>query len=214
MRHFNTFGFVFMMFGSSMTQRAFSIEQKGFGSHIADYYSRTADIINRGQGGYNSYTTLLCLDELIGNYVPTIVTLFLGNIDANVTSRFHVPLSEYIVNMKQIIKKIKEKNRFVRIILITPTRSLKRVDSYTKTYVDALKDIGEKTKNCKVLDLWTGKYAIRSDDLCDDEMHLNIQGNKKVAHGIKQIIETEFPMFLPSKEKWLFPDRKLLHQTK
>ena len=73
------YGSTFMIIGSSMTQRAFELENLGFGIDLAHWYSRFIDIVIRGHSGYNSRWTLLGIKEMIGLYKPQIGCIFLGN---------------------------------------------------------------------------------------------------------------------------------------
>ena len=43
-----------VLFGDSITQFSFSREHNGWGAGLADWYQRSADVFNRGFGGYNS----------------------------------------------------------------------------------------------------------------------------------------------------------------
>ena len=45
--------FTFMIIGSSMVQKAHEVKHFGFGIYLSDWYARLADVILRGQGGYN-----------------------------------------------------------------------------------------------------------------------------------------------------------------
>jgi lysophospholipase L1-like esterase len=191
------YGSTLMFIGSSMTQRAFELENLGFGIDLANWYTRFIDIIIRGHSGYNSRWTLLGLKEMIGQYKPTIVCIFLGNNDSS-TGGQYVPLDEYKSNIQAIIEYIKSVNPDVTLILITPTRSdiPQRTDERSKEYADVIRQIVNETSNSAVLDTWIDKYSITVDDLCDG-LHLNASGNKKISEGIKNVIRTNFPQFIP-----------------
>jgi lysophospholipase L1-like esterase len=202
-----SFAFPFMMIGSSMVQQAFDPEKKGFAIELANQYSRCADIILRGQGGYTSRMILLGINEIIGNYIPEIVILFIGNIDALKDRSTQVPVEEYKMNMEKIIKKLKSIHSSVKILLITPTKSFIRDETYTEKYVKSLQEIEKKTSNCKLINLWKGKNEIKTEDLEKDRIHLGISGNKKLSDAIQYTIQKYFPKWIPSDQKWLFPDR-------
>ncbi|CDY71871.1 BnaUnng04690D [Brassica napus] len=51
-----------VLFGSSIVQ--YSFINGGWGATLADVYSRTADIILRGYGGWNSRYALKVLDQV------------------------------------------------------------------------------------------------------------------------------------------------------
>jgi hypothetical protein len=40
-----------MLFGDSITQQSFSVEFRGWGAMLGDWYNRHADVINRGYSG-------------------------------------------------------------------------------------------------------------------------------------------------------------------
>jgi isoamyl acetate esterase len=39
------------LFGDSLTERSFEVENRGFGAQLQTYYARRADILNRGVSG-------------------------------------------------------------------------------------------------------------------------------------------------------------------
>jgi lysophospholipase L1-like esterase len=213
-----------MVIGSSMTERAYHPEHMGFGIGLSNWYSRTADVLVRGQGGYNSRWILLGLDEIIGNHVPDLVILFIGNNDVKKRDNMtlNVNLEEYSSNIQQIINKLKAVNCNVRIIILTPTRSIikGRTLEHTRNYVNAIKCISSKNSNTYLLDLWEGDYMIMDNDLCDN-LHLGVEGNRKVFEGIKHIIKSQISEFVPFKDsldkerglQYLFPkcNRQNIH---
>jgi len=187
-----------MLIGSSMTQRAYDPIHVGFAIGLTHWYTRLADIILRGQDGFNSRWTLLGIDEIIGNYKPDLTVLFIGNNDAT-NSGQHIGISEYRANVIEIICKLRSVNNNMGIILLTPTKSTRktRLDEVTLHYVESLKDISAKYPNCPVLDLWDGNFSINPlEDLCDGA-HLNVIGNDKVLQGLKFTIRKYFPDLVP-----------------
>jgi len=191
------YGSTFMIIGSSMTQRAYELEYLGFGIDLAHWYTRFIDIIIRGHSGYNSRWTLLGIKEIIGLYKPTIVCIFLGNNDSSIGGQF-VPLEEFKLNIQGIIEYIQTINPDVTFILITPTRSNipSRDDERSKEYANVIREIGNSTPNTAVLDTWIDEFSITVNDLSDG-LHLNVSGNKKISEGIKNIIRTKFPQYIP-----------------
>jgi isoamyl acetate esterase len=193
---------VVMLIGSSMTQKAFDVTFQGFGIGLADWYSRIADIIVRGQSGYNSRWTLQGLPEIIGPYKADITTIFLGNNDATTVGGQFVPLDEFQVNVMKIIEMLRERNPVMSIILITPTRANKtgRSDELTNTYADVIRELASKVPNVALLDLWIDPYSITADDLCDG-LHLNEAGNHKVLRGLLDTIRKHYPQFVPFNDE-------------
>lgn len=115
----------FVLFGDSITEQ--SLKQDGWGAALADTYSRKADIIIRGYGGYNTRWALFLLNQLFPlncSTAPTAATIFFGANDAallgRTSERQHVPVEEYKENLKKIVHHLKECSPAMLIVLITP----------------------------------------------------------------------------------------------
>jgi lysophospholipase L1-like esterase len=186
-----------MIIGSSMVQRAFQVEYFGFGIGLSDWYTRIADILWRGLGGYNSRWLLQGWKDIIGTNKPHLTIVFIGNNDAN-QDGLHVPLDEYEKNLSQIVSKLRELRSDMGIILVTPTRAAKsaRTDETTSQYAEAVRKFHLADDRIVVLDLWIGEHAIYIEDL-HDGMHLNKEGNKKLLESIKNVIRNYFPEYVP-----------------
>jgi hypothetical protein len=78
-----------ILLGDSITEQSFT--SSGFGSAIQNWYSRQADVYNRGFSGYNSRWILQGLPTIFnslpgsepGFYKRTIITVFLGANDSS-----------------------------------------------------------------------------------------------------------------------------------
>ena len=108
----------FLLFGDSLTQRAF--ECGGWGARLAHLLSRKADIICRGFGAYN---TRWCRHVVrhIGSYRDyfSVVTVLLGTNDAalpDVEPVQAVPLDEYVENLDDILKYLRNRSEFVSLL--------------------------------------------------------------------------------------------------
>lgn len=95
--------------GDSNTEWGFS---STWVSRLSHYYSRRAIVINSGQRGYNSRWLLNALkdpesrDILLPPYAhhPLFVTIMVGSNDiAHPSTGQHVPIDEYLDNLKEII---------------------------------------------------------------------------------------------------------------
>jgi lysophospholipase L1-like esterase len=78
----------FVLFGDSITQRAFS--PGGWASALADAYTRRVDIVNRGYSGYNSRWALTLLDYVFppaASADARLATVFFGANDAALPDR-------------------------------------------------------------------------------------------------------------------------------
>ncbi|MBA0806534.1 hypothetical protein Gohar_005985 [Gossypium harknessii] len=101
-----------VLFGDSITQESF--RSGGWGASLADTYSRKADVVLRGYGGYNTRWALFLLHHLfpLGSTKPPVATtIFLGANDAalagRTSERQHVPVEEYKENLRKIVRHLK-----------------------------------------------------------------------------------------------------------
>lgn len=102
------------LFGDAITEESFSYG--GWGSNLAHHFSRTADVVLRGYGGYNTRWALKVKEKVFppppeDGGPPLAVTVFFGAYDASLPdrcSRFqHVPLDEYRQNLMSIVAFLK-----------------------------------------------------------------------------------------------------------
>ncbi|KAJ1688487.1 hypothetical protein LUZ63_019877 [Rhynchospora breviuscula] len=115
-----------VLLGDSITEQSF--RAGGWGAALADSYSRKADIVVRGYGGYNTRWALLLLHHLFPLYSclppPLAVTIFFGANDAALFGRQsqkqHVPLPEYKDNLRKIISHFKQISPTMLVVLIAP----------------------------------------------------------------------------------------------
>ncbi|KAK8651407.1 hypothetical protein V6N13_141008 [Hibiscus sabdariffa] len=103
----------FVLFGSSIVQLSFC--NGGWGAILADVYARKADILLRGYYGWNSRRALEVLDHVFpkddSNPPSLIITYFGGNDSMGPHPSGlgpHVPLPEFIDNMRKIATHLKE----------------------------------------------------------------------------------------------------------
>lgn len=121
------------LFGDSITE--FSFDDGGWGSALANHFSRRADVVVRGYSGYNTRWALKVIERVFpaseehggsgdGAASPLAVTVFFGANDACLPDRYgafqHVPLHEYKQNLISIVSFFKKKWPATRILLITP----------------------------------------------------------------------------------------------
>ncbi|XP_058087663.1 GDSL esterase/lipase At5g62930-like isoform X1 [Magnolia sinica] len=114
-----------VLFGDSITEQSF--RPGGWGAALADTYSRKADVMVRGYGGYNTRWALFLLNHLFPLSCmkpPVAVTIFFGANDAallgRTNERQHVPVEEYKDNLRKIVRQLKECSRTMLVVLITP----------------------------------------------------------------------------------------------
>ncbi|KAK9048303.1 hypothetical protein SSX86_032734, partial [Deinandra increscens subsp. villosa] len=101
-----------VLFGSSIVE--FSFGKEGWGAILADIYARKADIFVRGYGGWNSRQAVQVLDQVFpedDHVQPSLVIVYFGGNDSKRPDPdgqgTHVPLREYVENMRKIAIHIK-----------------------------------------------------------------------------------------------------------
>ncbi|CAM0912384.1 unnamed protein product [Alopecurus aequalis] len=113
-----------VLFGDSITEQSF--RPGGWGSALADTYSRKADVVVRGYGGYNTRWALFLIHSIfpLVGLPPVVTTIFFGANDAALLGRTgerqHVPVEEYRQNLKTIVNHLKDCSKSMVILLITP----------------------------------------------------------------------------------------------
>ncbi|KAL2541493.1 GDSL esterase/lipase CPRD49 [Abeliophyllum distichum] len=216
----------FVLFGSSIVQISYKIG--GWGAILADLYARKADIVLRGYSGWNSRLALQVLDQVFPKDAaiqPSLVIVYFGGNDSMKPHPSglgaHVPLPEYVENMKKIavhIKCLSEKTRL--IFLSSPPVNEAKIREY---FGNALDNQARTNELCgiysealvelcglldvKVINLWT---AIQQRDdwetACfQDGIHLSSEGSKIVVKEILKILKEAgwepslYPMSMPAE---------------
>ncbi|KAL8504808.1 hypothetical protein ACS0TY_016121 [Phlomoides rotata] len=199
-----------VLFGSSMVQTSFKVG--GWGSIFADLYTRKADVKLRGYSGWNTRMALKVLDQVFpkGAAVqPSLVIVNFGGDDATNPHPSglgaHVPLLEYIDNMRKIIMHLKSLSDRTRIICLSspPVNEAKvreifgnmfddqaRTNENCRVYSEALVKLCQEM-NVEAINLWT---AIREKDdwanaYLTDGIHLSSEGSKVVVEEILKTLK-------------------------
>ncbi|PWA55514.1 SGNH hydrolase-type esterase domain-containing protein [Artemisia annua] len=114
----------FVLFGSSIVEYSFG--NGGWGAILGDIYSRKADIFLRGYAGWNSRQAIQVLDQVFPKddpVQPSLVVVYFGGNDSVLPRpdglSAHVPLSEYVENMRKIAVHLKSLSEKTRIIFLT-----------------------------------------------------------------------------------------------
>ena len=215
-----------MFFGDSITQHGFQTENGGWLIILNSWWTRRADILNRGFSGYCSRWARYVVDDVVISEHPNLLFVFFGANDAIDQSQpQHVPLEEFQSNLEEIIRKVhSEFGKSFPIALITPppiwepvleernkskgkTPSLDRTNVRTRRYVEVVKRLG-KSFDIPVLDLWDACDGISEDRALYliDGLHLNAAGNQKLAEAAKALISKHFPQFTPDLMDMQLPD--------
>ena len=217
----------FLLFGDSITQQSFM--PGGWGAQLAAQQSRTADITLRGYSGYNTRWAMQLLPHLFSpsRTAPALVTIFFGTNDAcrpaplrlqpEDASRQHVPLQEYIGNLKQMVAAIRAcGDGGARILLITPPpvdekawmsklhteygapsgADPNRLNAVTGEYARACIEAGAQL-NVPTVDLWT-TFQKQKDwaAMFSDGLHPNAAGGAFI-YGQVPLLLTAGAITLP-----------------
>ena len=136
-------------------------------------------IINTGFGGSKASDLLYYLDELVLDFNPSKVIIYEGDNDISSGHKINFILK----NIKSIIKKIEEKNKYVQIILISAKPSIMRWD-LRKKYIQLnkkYKNLALKNNNIHYADIWSQMIdsgELKTDIFIEDGLHLNEKGYK------------------------------------
>ncbi|KAF2311416.1 hypothetical protein GH714_022799 [Hevea brasiliensis] len=157
-----------VLFGDSITEQSF--RSGSWGASLADTYSRKADVLVRGYGGYNTRWALFLLHHLFpidSTKPPVAVTIFFGANDAalkgRTSDRQHVPVEEYKENLRKIVQHLKECSPTMLIVLITPPIDEEGRKQFAKSvYGDKAMELPERTNEM------AGVYARQCVELAKD----------------------------------------------
>ncbi|KAK2361082.1 GDSL esterase/lipase CPRD49 [Trifolium repens] len=203
----------FVLFGSSIVQ--FNHYGEGWGATLAHLYARKADIVLRGYASWNSKRALQIVDNLFPKnstaQQPALVIVYFGGNDSLPEHPSglgpHVPIEEYIENMRNIAIHLKTHSKTSRLIFLsTPPVSevriidnidefgrAKRSNETRKKYSEACLKICNEL-NIKAIDLWTAiqKRKGWEKDCFIDGVHFSAEGSKIVSKEILRVIKEEW----------------------
>ncbi|XP_004302586.1 PREDICTED: GDSL esterase/lipase CPRD49-like [Fragaria vesca subsp. vesca] len=200
----------FVLFGSSIVQYSFS--NGGWGAILADLYSRKADILVRGYAGWNSRRAVQVLEQVFpkdATIQPSLVMVYFGGNDSMRPNPLglgpHVPLPEYIENMRKIATHLQSLSEKTRIIFLSapPVNEehireqlsgiigeLNRTNKLCKIYSDACLELCREM-DIKAVDLCTSIQKRKDwETTCfTDGIHLSSEGSKIVAEEILKVLK-------------------------
>ncbi|GAU27448.1 hypothetical protein TSUD_161340 [Trifolium subterraneum] len=198
----------FVLFGSSIVQLSFLKE--GWGAILSHLYSRKADIVLRGYSGWNTRRAVQVLDTIFPKNAteqPSLIIVYFGGNDSILSHPSglgqHVPLEEYIENMKKIANHLKSLSKKIRLIFLsappvneaqiygnsciqTPPRNNESCRIYSEACMELCREM-----NIKAIDLWSALQK-RNDwrDVCfTDGIHLTSEGSKIVVKEILNVLK-------------------------
>ncbi|XP_058099661.1 GDSL esterase/lipase WDL1 [Magnolia sinica] len=201
---------LFVLFGSSIVQ--FSYSNDGWGSILSDLYARKADILFRGYSGWNSRRAVQVLDQIFpkdATVQPSLVIVYFGGNDSMGSHSSglgpHVPLPEYIENMRKIAIHLKSLSEKTRIIFLTcPPVNEELISQSTSTIFTRLGRTNEacgryseacidmcKEMDLKVIDLWTAvqKRENWRETCFIDGIHFSSEGSNVVVEEILKVLK-------------------------
>ncbi|KAI7985213.1 GDSL esterase/lipase [Camellia lanceoleosa] len=202
-----------VIFGDSITEQSF--RSGGWGASLADNYSRKADVVLRGYGGYNTRWALFLLHHLfpLGSATPPVATtIFFGANDAalfgRTSERQHVPTEEYKENLRKIVHHLKECSPDMLVVLITPppideegrfayARSLygekamelpERTNEMTGVYAKQCVELA-KELGLPSINLWSKMQETEGwqKKFLSDGLHLTPEGNAVVHQEVVRV---------------------------
>lgn len=196
---------LFVLFGSSIVQ--FSYDLRGWGATLTGLYARKADISLRGYSGWNSRMALQVLDKVFPKDVeikPSLVILYFGgndSADPDFPGSPHVPLDEYVENMRKIVLHIKSLSEKTRLIMLSAPAvneeqivqyrgtNLGRTNERGRIYSEAGIKLGQEL-GVKVIDFWSAlqERPDWKETVFWDGMHLTKEGSDIVVKKISKIL--------------------------
>ncbi|PWA36007.1 SGNH hydrolase-type esterase domain-containing protein [Artemisia annua] len=179
----------FVLFGSSIVEYSFG--EQGWGAILADIYSRKADIFLRGYGGWNSRQALQVVDQVFPKddpVQPSLVIVYFGGNDSKLPSpdgvSAHVPLSEYVENMRKIAIHLKSVSEKTRLIFLTAP-PVNEAQILEHACVELCHEMGIKAINlCNAFKQHNGWMTT----CFTDGVHLTPVGSKIVAKEILKVL--------------------------
>lgn len=206
-----------ILFGDSITQNGFDQELSGWVGLLSNYWIRKVNVLNYGYSGYNSRWALTMVDGIITER-PGFISVFFGANDAAIPeSKQHIPLVEYIQNIDNMIRTMREKLPETAIILITPPpvweeklkvfnmnkgekdpkKLINRTNERAKQYANVCESIAKKY-GIGLIDLWSALGGSSSDRAMYlvDGLHLNEKGNLRLFQLVQEVIALKYPAWL------------------
>ncbi|KAL6606167.1 hypothetical protein ACP70R_041820 [Stipagrostis hirtigluma subsp. patula] len=195
-----------VLFGDSITEEAFG--EGGWGAHLANHYSRSADVVLRGYSGYNTRWAARVAARAVASFPGPVsaVTVFFGANDAALPDRAsalqHVPLAEYKDNLRAICALLRRRWPKVALILITPppvdedgrlrypyaddsSGLPERTNAAAGAYARACVEVARQS-GLRAIDIWSRmqRFAGWEKSFLRDGLHLTPRGNRVVFEEV------------------------------
>ncbi|XP_044477082.1 GDSL esterase/lipase At5g62930-like [Mangifera indica] len=223
-----------VLFGDSITEQSFG--SGGWGSSLADTYSRKADVLVRGYGGYNTRWALFLLCHIFplhNKIPPAVTTIFFGANDAallgRTSERQHVPVEEYKNNLRKMVQHLKEVSPTMLVVLITPPpideegrkayaqsvygekamKEPERTNEMAGVYARHCVELA-KGLGIPAIDLWSKMQETEGwqKKFLSDGLHLKSEGNAVVHQEVVRVLKEAW--FSPEQMPYDFPHHSVI----
>ena len=195
-----------VLMGDSITQA--SLNGDGWGSQLANYFTRRADVLNRGFSGYNTEWLIKVME---GEKIDRVclVVIFMGANDSVIEGqRQHISIENFSKNLEklfEIANNIDSEGTINQnVIFITPpptTEITIRKNSNTQKYAAAVTSVcnklstkGHNTSCINLFDLIMSTDDVNSH--LSDGLHLSQKGNNVVFKALIDVIKNKYPKYL------------------
>eukprot|EP00512_Aurantiochytrium_limacinum_P013333 CAMPEP_0171582134 /NCGR_PEP_ID=MMETSP0961-20121227/10015_1 /TAXON_ID=87120 /ORGANISM="Aurantiochytrium limacinum, Strain ATCCMYA-1381" /LENGTH=868 /DNA_ID=CAMNT_0012139069 /DNA_START=9 /DNA_END=2615 /DNA_ORIENTATION=+ len=223
------------VFGDSLVARGGG-EEGGWCNRLASVFTGRADVVVRGFSGYNSRWLRAGLGNLLEQLPPVksgvdseLAIIWIGANDAVLSTtgaKQFVPLDEYCENLKAMVQMIKDKERQVKILVLTPppvdegmrlehqrkkygdkaTGQLERTNANTKNYARLCVETFAEVDNVIVVDLFSTLYTCANlTALLSDGLHFSPEGQKMVFTLVMKTVTKKLPQWVPAMIKMQLP---------
>ncbi|KAJ0048910.1 hypothetical protein Pint_15456 [Pistacia integerrima] len=223
-----------VLFGDSITEQSF--RSGGWGSSLADTYSRKADVLVRGYSGYNTRWALFLLHHIFpldNKKPPAVTTIFFGANDAallgRTSERQHIPVEEYKDNLRKIVQHLKECSPTMLVVLITPPpideagrkeyahsiygekamKEPERTNEVAGVYARQCVELA-KDLGIPAIDLWSKMQETEGwqKKFLSDGLHLTPEGNAVVHQEVVRVLKEAW--FSPEQMPYDFPHHSVI----
>lgn len=186
-----------LLMGDARTEFAFN-SNGCWGALMYDRLARTADVVNRGYGGYDSTDFLTILDEAMAGEDATniaAVTVLLGTVDAGKRS----PASGYYNNVITLIDRLVNQHKVSadKIILLAPPGvDRKRINIDLEPFAKETIRAGEAS-NVTTLNLFqVFSSDLRKGDLFYDGVDFSLAGSQLLLDNLWPLVQLRLNDFM------------------
>ena len=179
-------------------------------------FGRKFQMINAGVSGNNTREALARFEQDVAFYKPDIVIITLGGNDCNIVPPKFVPEDEFVSNLREIARRLREQGAIVIIQTyytmitdwIVPQRAAMFVRYMKAVRQMAIEDGEHLVDQYALFDKMDRNY--RTFNLMRDPMHTNENGNILIGLNLSRYFDVDFET-IPWREK-LMPMHALLEK--